>query len=70
MIVNRRGEVDPNLSFMAIKTYDDVFISVLANYGLHYVGYWDVDTITADYYGAFAQKMQAKLRLRITSWAL
>lgn len=61
MIVKRCGEVDPNVSFIAIRTHDDVFVSVLANYGLHYVGDWDVDTITADYYGAFARKIKTKL---------
>ena len=53
--------VDPNLGFLAVKGTDDRWIAVLGNYGLHYVGDWDVDTITADYYGEFARQIRQKL---------
>ncbi|MBK8505959.1 MAG: neutral/alkaline non-lysosomal ceramidase N-terminal domain-containing protein [Saprospiraceae bacterium] len=53
--------VDPELGLLAIKDLNDRWISVLGNYCLHYVGDWDVDTITPDYYGNFAKLLQSKL---------
>ncbi len=61
MIDRPDGSVDSGLGFLAVKSGTDQWMAVLANYGLHYVGDWDVDTITADYYGAFARKIQEKL---------
>ncbi|NND07132.1 MAG: hypothetical protein HKN87_12200 [Saprospiraceae bacterium] len=61
LILERCGLVDPEVCYLAIKNDKDELVSILANYGLHYVGDWDVDTITADYYGAFAEKIQSRL---------
>ncbi len=52
--------VDPDVGFLAVKGLDEQWMAVLGNYGLHYVGDWDVDTITADYYGAFSRQIQEK----------
>jgi neutral ceramidase len=46
--------VDPQVGFLAVKGLDDRWISVLANYSLHYVGDWENGTITADYFGVFS----------------
>ena len=54
--------VDPDVGFLAVKGTDGRWIAVLGNYCLHYVGDWDVDTITADYYGAFSRQIQQKLQ--------
>ena len=54
--------VDPAVGFLAVKEQQHGrWIAVLGNYCLHYVGDWDVDTITADYYGAFSRQLQQKL---------
>ena len=37
------------------------WISVLGNYSLHYVGDWHDDTVTADYFGEFANQIREKL---------
>ncbi|MEY4538907.1 MAG: hypothetical protein RLZZ306_664, partial [Bacteroidota bacterium] len=37
------------------------WISVLANYSLHYVGDWPDDSITGDYFGEFSRQIQEKL---------
>ena len=54
--------VDPDAGFLAVKGTDGRWIAVLGNYGLHYVGDWDVDTITADYYGEFSRQIRQKLK--------
>ena len=45
---------DPQLSFLAVKSLEDNWIGILANYSLHYAGDWEPGTITADYFGTFA----------------
>jgi neutral ceramidase len=61
LIDHRAALTDPGLGFLAVRGLDGAWIAVLANYSMHYVGDWDVDTITADYYGAFARLLQQKL---------
>jgi neutral ceramidase len=55
------AETDPQVGFFAIKGVDDKWISVLANYSLHYVGDWENGTISSDYFGEFSRQLQAKL---------
>jgi len=56
-IVDSVAEVDPEVCFLAVKGLDDSWISVLGNYSSHYAGDWDVDTVTADFYGTFAKHL-------------
>lgn len=49
--------VDSQVSFLAVRGLDGAWISVLANYSLHYVGDWENGTITADYFGVFARQL-------------
>ncbi|RRA98007.1 neutral/alkaline non-lysosomal ceramidase N-terminal domain-containing protein [Larkinella rosea] len=49
--------VDPQVGFLAVKGSDDQWISLLANYSLHYVGDWENGTITADYFGVFSNEI-------------
>ncbi|QKJ32644.1 neutral/alkaline non-lysosomal ceramidase N-terminal domain-containing protein [Mucilaginibacter mali] len=56
------AKTDPQVSFLAVKGIDDEWISVVANYSLHYVGDWDNGTISADYFGEFSRQLQAKLK--------
>lgn len=55
------GPVDPNIGFIAIRGVDGKWISVLANYSLHYVGDWDLGTISSDYFGEFSSQLQQRL---------
>jgi neutral ceramidase len=52
---------DPEVGFFAIKGLDDKWISILANYSLHYVGDWENGTISSDYFGEFSRQLKAKL---------
>ncbi|MFD1631293.1 hypothetical protein [Pseudopedobacter beijingensis] len=60
-IIKSIAPVDPELSFIAVKSIDDEWISLLANYSLHYVGDWPDGTITSDYFGEFSKAIQEGL---------
>ncbi len=55
------ARMDPQVSFLAVRGLDDQWISLLANYSLHYVGDWENGTITADYFGVFSEEIRRKL---------
>ena len=61
LIVNSSAPVDPEVCFLMLKGLDDTWISILGNYSSHYAGDWDVDTITADFYGTFAKHIAQNL---------
>jgi hypothetical protein len=52
---------DPQVSYLAVKTTDDKWISLLANYSMHYVGGVPANTISADYYGEIDLQLKSKL---------
>jgi neutral ceramidase len=56
------GPVDPQVSYLAVKTTDDKWISVLANYSTHYVGGFPPNTISGDYYGEIDKQLKSKLK--------
>jgi len=60
-IIASAAPVDPEVCFMAIKGLDNQWIAILGNYCSHYAGDWDVDTITADFYGTFAKHLKKML---------
>ncbi|MCC5938349.1 MAG: hypothetical protein JJU34_13810 [Lunatimonas sp.] len=60
-IIHPIAKPDPELFFVALQGISGKAISVLANYGLHYVGDWQNGTISADYFGYFARALQAEL---------
>lgn len=62
LIIRSVAEPDPQVSFLAVQTTDGQWISLLANYSLHYVGDWDNGTISADYFGEFSRQIQKKLK--------
>ncbi|MGN0021871.1 MAG: neutral/alkaline non-lysosomal ceramidase N-terminal domain-containing protein [Sphingobacterium hotanense] len=51
------GPIDPEVPSIFLKTVDGKPIAVLANYSLHYVGGTGPGEISADYYGAFADRI-------------
>jgi neutral ceramidase len=61
LIVGHATPVDPELGLLGIKDLNDNWIAVLANYSLHYVGDWHVDSISADYFGEFSKQIKSKL---------
>jgi Neutral/alkaline non-lysosomal ceramidase, N-terminal len=51
------GPTDPGITFLSIQSPEGRPIALLANYSLHYVGGVPNGTISADYYGAFAERI-------------
>jgi len=60
-ILKPESNTDPEVSYLAVQSTEGKWISILANYSLHYVGDWDNGTITADYFGVFAEAIKQKL---------
>ncbi|MDB6121091.1 MAG: Neutral/alkaline non-lysosomal ceramidase [Pedosphaera sp.] len=52
------GPTDPGISIISIQSPEGRPIALLANYSLHYVGGVPEGDISADYYGAFADRIQ------------
>ncbi len=52
---------DPEVGYLAIQNLAGEWISILANYSLHYVGDWGNGTISSDYFGCFAASLKEKL---------
>jgi len=61
MIDRRASTVDSELSCIAVQSMNGEWISVLANYSMHYVGDCSNGTITADYFGVFSRHIAQKL---------
>lgn len=55
------GPVDPQIFVLSVQHADGRPLALLANYGLHYVGGTGPAAISADYFGAFADRIQALL---------
>ncbi len=62
LIRHSESPVDPELSYLAVKGLDGTWISILGNYSLHYVGDWPNGTISADYFGIFANQLSHLLQ--------
>ncbi|QJW99390.1 neutral/alkaline non-lysosomal ceramidase N-terminal domain-containing protein [Frigoriglobus tundricola] len=54
------GPTDPRVTVLSIRSAGDKPLALFANYSLHYVG--DVPALSADYFGAFANSVAAKLK--------
>lgn len=52
---------DIQLCYIAIKTENDEWLSLLGNYSMHYVGDWENGTISPDYFGGFSNQLKEKL---------
>jgi hypothetical protein len=52
------GPVDPEVCFLSVQASDGRPIALLANYSLHYVGHTGRQVISADYFAAFADRIQ------------
>lgn len=56
-LVEPAGPTDPEVAFISVQSADGQPIALLANYSLHYVGGVGAGHISADYFGAFAEKI-------------
>ena len=61
-ILRPNALVDNEVGFIMIKGLDDEWISTIANFSSHYAGDWDVDSITADFYGVFANELRSNIQ--------
>jgi neutral ceramidase len=61
-LVKPAGPTDPDVTIVSVQSPDGRPIALLANYSLHYVGGYPGDCISADYCGAFADRMQQLLQ--------
>ncbi len=55
------GPTDPEIVFLSVQSTTGRPIALLANYALHYVGGVPAADISADYYGAFAGRIEEQL---------
>ena len=55
------GPTDPGITFISVQSTNGRPLVLLANYSLHYVGGIPADEISADYYGAFAERIKELL---------
>jgi len=55
------GPTDPEVVFLSVQSLAGRPIALLANYSLHYCGGVGAGTISADYFGAFADRIQELL---------
>ena len=60
-LIEPAGPTDPEVSIVSVQSPDGRPIALLANYSLHYVGTGRDNDISADYYGAFADRIQQLL---------
>jgi len=60
-LVEPVGPTDPEVSVVSVQSPEGRAIALLANYSLHYVGTSRGNDISADYYGAFADRIQQLL---------
>ncbi len=60
-LIEPAGPVDPEVSFLSVQSLDGKPIALLANYSLHYVGGVPSGDISADYFGAFSEKIGKRI---------
>ena len=60
-LIEPAGPTDPQVCFISIQRTNGLPLALLANYSLHYCGGMGSGIISADYYGAFADRLQQLL---------
>jgi hypothetical protein len=61
-LVRPAGPVDPEISFISVRTSEGKPLALLANYSLHYVGGVGKADISADYFAVFASRIGELLK--------
>jgi len=59
-LIEQAGPVDPDVSVLSVQSREGRPLALLANYSLHYVG---APAISADYFGAFAERVGQLLKV-------
>ncbi|MCP4782116.1 MAG: hypothetical protein GY903_10465 [Fuerstiella sp.] len=62
VLIRPAGPVDPDVTFLSVRATDGAALSLLANYGLHYVGGIAPGQLSADYFGAFSRQIGTRLK--------
>lgn len=57
-LVEPAGPIDPEVAVLSLRRLDGSQIALLANFALHYVGDTGPGHVSADYFGAFADRVQ------------
>ncbi len=60
-LLDPAGPTDPDVPVVALKSLDGKPIALLANYSMHYCGGVGAATYSADYFGAFCDRVQQRL---------
>ena len=60
-LIEPAGPIDPEVGILSVRAADGRPLALLANYSLHYVGGVTGDAVSADYFGAFADRVQQLL---------
>ncbi len=60
-LIEPAGPVDAQVSVLAARHVDGRPLALLANYGLHYVGGFGREEVSADYFGFFARRIRQQL---------
>ncbi len=62
LLIKAAGPVDPDVTFLSVRKANGHPVSLLANYGLHYVGGIPVGQLSADYFGEFARQVAGRFK--------
>lgn len=62
LLIRAAGPVDPAVTFLSVRDADGNPVSLLANYGLHYVGGIPPGELSADYFGEFTRQIADRLK--------
>ena len=60
-LLEQAGVPDPEVAFISVQSTSGRPIALMANYGLHYVGYVSQGHVSADYFAMFADNIQKLL---------
>lgn len=64
LLIRPAGPVDPTVTFLSVRNASGQPLSLLANYGLHYVGGTPPGELSADYFGEFARQIASRLKAK------
>jgi hypothetical protein len=60
-VLGSAGQVDPQVSVLSLQHTDGSPLAVLANFSVHYCGGYRSGWVSADYFGAFAARLEEQL---------
>ena len=56
-VIRAEGRPNPQVSVLSVRRADDTPLPVLANYSIHYTSGFESNTVSADYYPCFAERI-------------